>query len=125
MHSPGDGPTQGAIGKSGKGYGGEKGKGAGKDWKGDQKSKAQGAGKGERLVGACSHCWGFGHYYRACLIRLGPEAAAQAEKDYAAKGGGKEWGKKEKGKAKANLKKAKEKECTASTVEMTPGKETL
>ena len=24
------------------------------------------------------NCWGFGHYYRACPVRLGPEAAAQA-----------------------------------------------
>ena len=43
----------------------------------------------------------FGHYYRACPIRLGPEAAAQAEKDYLAKGGGKDWkGGKAKGKGK-------------------------
>ena len=71
---------QGAIGKNGAG----KGKGFGKDYKGggcgksygskDQKGKdeGQGAGKGERPVGACSHCWGFGHYYRACPVRLGP-----------------------------------------------------
>ena len=44
--------TQGGIGKSGKGYGDEKGKGAGKDWKGEQKGKGHGAGKGERPVGA-------------------------------------------------------------------------
>ena len=50
---------------------------------GGGKDGGQGAGKGERPVGACSHCWGFGPYYRACPVRLGPEAAAQAEKDYA------------------------------------------
>ena len=32
---------------------------------------------------------GLGHYYRACPIRLGPEAAAAAEKECLAKGGGK------------------------------------
>ena len=88
------------MGKSGKGYGGggekgkgagDKGKGFGKDWKGEQTGKGLGAGKGERPVGACSHWWGFGHYYRACPIRLGPEAAAQAEKEYLAKGRGKDW----------------------------------
>ena len=90
-NSLGYSPMQGAIGKNGA----DKGKGFGKDHKGggggksyggkDQKGKdgGQGAGKGERPVGACSHCWGFGHYYRACPVRLGPEAAAQAEKDYA------------------------------------------
>ena len=103
-------PTQGAIGKNGAG------KGKGKDYKSgsskgcgggsggkDQKGK-DGAGKGERPVGACSHCWGFGDYYRACPVRLGPEAAAQAEKDYAialSKGDrGKGKGKKGKGKGK-------------------------
>ena len=90
MASLGYCPTQCAIGKSGKG--GDKGKGEkgkGKDWKGGgDEGKGLGAGKGEQPVGACSHCWGFGHYYRACPIRLGPEAAAQAEKEYLAKGGG-------------------------------------
>ena len=54
--SLGYGPTQGAVGKSGKG--GDKGKGAGdkdkdyaKDWKGGDKGKGLGAGKGERPVG--------------------------------------------------------------------------
>ena len=77
-------PTQGAVGKSGKGADkgkGDKGKGYGKDWKGSgwkgsgDKCKGLGAGKGERPVEACSHCWGFGRYHRACPIRLGPEAA--------------------------------------------------
>ena len=71
-----------------------KGKGYGTDWKGGDwkvgdKGKGVGAGKGERPVGSCSHCWGFGHYYRACPVRLGPEAEALAEKKYLAKGGGK------------------------------------
>ena len=105
-NSFGYGPTQGAVGKNGAGG---PGKGKGKDYKGggggkgyggsnggkDQKGKD--GGKGDRPVGACSHCWGFGHYYRACPVRLGPEAAAQAEKDYAIavakgdKGKGKVW----------------------------------
>ena len=49
VHSLGYGPTQGAIGKSGKGYNGggcEKGKGAGKDWKGEQKGKGAGRRQG-------------------------------------------------------------------------------
>ena len=59
-------------------------------------------------MGACSHCWGFGHYYRACPIRLGPEAAVQAEKDYLAKGGGKDWkGGKGTGKGKGKYGKGK------------------
>ena len=101
--SLGYGPTQGAVGKSGKGKDEPKGKGKGKDWKGggDKGKNGAGAGKGERPVGACSHCWGFGHYYRACPIRLGPEAAAAAEKAFQAKGGGKDWkGGKGKGKGK-------------------------
>ena len=97
------------MGKNGSGkYGGkgfgkdQKGKGFGKDQKG--KDGGQGAGKGERPVGACSHCWGFGHYHHACPIRLDPAAAAPAEVDYAiaiAKGDkGKGKGKKDKGKGK-------------------------
>ena len=44
---------------------------------------------------------GFGHYYRACPIRLGPESAAAAEKQILAKGGGKDWnGGRGKGKGK-------------------------
>ena len=101
------------MGKNGAG----KGKGFGKDQKGgggkgygqDQKGKdgGQGVGKGERPVGACSHCWGFGHYYRACHIRLGPEAAAQAEKDYsiAVAKGDKGKGKGKKGKGKGHFAK--------------------
>ena len=91
--------TGNGFGKDQKGGGG---KGYGKDQKG--KDGGQGAGKGERPVGACSHYWGFSHYCRACPIRLGPETAAQAEKDYAiavAKGDkGKGTGKKGKGKGK-------------------------
>ena len=61
-NSLGYGSTQDAVGKNGAG----KGKGFGKDQKGgsgkgfgnDQKGKdgGQGAGKGERPAGACSHC---------------------------------------------------------------------
>ena len=63
--SLGYGPALGAAGKSGKGYGGggdegkgagNKSKGFGKQWKGEQKGKGLGAGKGERPLGACSHC---------------------------------------------------------------------
>ena len=85
-NSLGYSPMQGAVGKigAGTGYGGGKAygkdhKGGGKVYKGGGKDGGQGAGKGERPVGACSHCWGFGHYYRACPVRLGPEADAQAE----------------------------------------------
>ena len=52
-------------------------------------------------------------------------AVAQAEKEYAAKGGGKDWGKKGKAKARASLEKAKEREYMASMVRKTRGKETL
>ena len=104
MASSGYGPTQGAVGKSVKGKDDSKGKGKGysKDWKGGgDKGRGLGAGKGERPVGACSHCWEFGHYYRACPVRLGSEAAALAEKEFLAKGGGKDWkGGKAKGKGK-------------------------
>ena len=99
-NSLGYGPQQGAIGKNGKGKGkDEKGKGKGKDWsKGGQ--AGAGAGKGERPIGACSFCLDFGHHYRACPARLGVEGAAQAQKEYAAKGGG-DWPKgKVKGKGK-------------------------
>ena len=61
--SLGYGPTQGAVGKSGKGKDDSKGKGKGygKDWKGGgNKGKGLGAGNGERPVGACSHCAGSG-----------------------------------------------------------------
>ena len=58
-NSLGYGPTQGAVGKSsaGKGWGGkdQTGKGFGKDQKGKGKDGGQGAGKGERPVGACFH----------------------------------------------------------------------
>ena len=112
-NSLGYGPTQGAIGKNGAGkgkgkdYKGGGGKGYGGGYGGGSGGKDQNGkdgGKGDRPVGACSHCWGFGHYYRACPVRLGPEAAAQAEKDYAIavskgdKGKGKGKGKKGKGK---------------------------
>ena len=79
-NSLGYGPTQGAISKSGGGKCWNAGKvqrvkGKVKDKTGGQ---GFGKGKGERPAGACSHCWDFGHYYRA--FRLGPEAAAIAEK---------------------------------------------
>ena len=60
----------------------------------------QGAGNMERPIGACSRCRGFGNYYRACPIKLGLEAAAQAEKDFAAKGGGKDGAKGKEGNGK-------------------------
>ena len=70
------GPRLGAVGQSGMGSGkGWGAKGGNKDNNGKDKSD-------ERPAGACSHCWGFGHYYRACPRRLGPEAAAAAEKEY-------------------------------------------
>ena len=116
-----------AVGKGD--YGGKMGKGKGKDWKGSAGGGAaaaaataggKGAGgagdpSGMRPAGACSHCWGFGHYYYACPVRLGPEGAAQAEKERAkqlaekgkGKGKGKDWKGKGKGKGKVDGKGGK------------------
>ena len=77
-NSVGYGTQQGVVGKNGKGKGKDdpQGKGKGKGW---SKGSRAGAGKGERIIGACSFWSDFGHYYRACPARLGVEGAAQAE----------------------------------------------
>ena len=62
-NSLGYGATQGAVRKSGFGRGkGNDSKSKGKD-KADwgKSGGGQGAGKGERPVGACSFCWDLGH----------------------------------------------------------------
>ena len=50
-------------------------------------------------------CWNFWHDCRVCPARLGVEGAAQAEKEYVAKGGG-DWPK-GKGKGKGKFGKGK------------------
>ena len=125
-NSLGYGPIQGAVGKggagSGKGWNSEKGKGFGKDWnKGSEKGKEQGAGKGERPIGACSQAsdtttalapsgWARKLLHRRRRI-LQPRAAAKIGPR----------ARRKKTRAKASVAR---KECTASTVGTARGRET-
>ena len=63
---------------SGVGSYGRVGKGAGKQQGG---GNPNGAGKHERLAGACWHCRGFGYNSYCCRVRLRPEAAEAARKE--------------------------------------------